>query len=249
VHPILFERGAFVLSSYSVMLSLAFIAGGLVRHAETRRLRYDARPGFRWVAVGMLVGAVLGSKLGMLLYVDPSTFARMLAEPPLLQTAGKTVIGALFGAYLGVELTKRMIGLRGSTGDVLAIALPLSLAIGRTGCFLAGCCYGVPHEGLLSVHMAGAARHPVQLYEVALDLLLAAGMFSLRTRVAPAGERFKLCLIGYALIRLALDPLRGDPRVFAGPVSAVQIACVLAIAALSAAIVHQRRALPIGVGR
>ena len=234
--PTLYQRGDFSLSSYTVVLAFAFVVGGLVRARESRRLGYVARAGYRWVAVGALAGAVLGSKLGMLLYVAPAAWGSVLDDTLRLETSGKTVIGALIGGYGGVELSKRLAGVQGSTGDAFAVAVPLSLAIGRIGCFLAGCCYGAPWSGAWSVHMAGADRHPVQLYEAGLDLLLAALVWRWRDVSGRAGDLFKLSLVGYGVIRIALDPLRGDPRVWLGPLSAVQAVCLLAIALLACAL-------------
>jgi prolipoprotein diacylglyceryltransferase len=236
VHPVLLQRGELVVYSHTVVLLLAFVVGGLVRRAESRRLGYVARPGYRWVSVGALLGAIVGAKLGMFLYVDPREWRSVLAELFVLETSGKTVIGALIGGYAGVELAKKLAGVVGSTGDAFAIAVPLSLGIGRVACLLGGCCYGTPSDVPWHVHLAGADRHPVQLYEGALDFALAGLIFAARTRPRRSGELFKWSLIGYALIRVLLDPWRGDARVWLGALSAVQLSCLLAIAALWLAI-------------
>jgi hypothetical protein len=47
---------------------------------------------------------------------------------------------ALLGGYAGVELAKRPVGLREATGDWFAIGVPFSIAMGRNGCLLYGCC-------------------------------------------------------------------------------------------------------------
>lgn len=232
MYPVLLERGGFTLHSHTVVLLIAFVIGGLVRRAESRRLGYVSRPGYPWVSVGALVGAIAGAKLGMLLYVDPSEWRSVFVDLLRLETSGKTVIGALIGGYAGVELAKKLAGVTGSTGDAFAVAVPLSLGIGRLACFLGGCCYGAATDSAWHVHMAGADRHPVQLYEGLLDLCLAALIFAIRKEPRPAGDLFKLSLIGYALIRVALDPLRGDARVWLGPLSAVQVTCLVAVAAL-----------------
>lgn len=241
MRPILFQHGALALPSYGALLLVAFAVGGLVRRSESRRLGYSAQPGYRWVAVGALVGAVLGSKLGMLLYTTPAEWLGVLRDAVLLETSGKTVIGALIGGYAGVEVAKRIVGITQSTGDAFALAVPLSLAIGRVGCFLAGCCFGSPSTGLFAVHMAGADRHPVQLYEAALDLMLAAAIYLSRAQPLRRGDLFKLSLIGYAAIRIAVDPWRGDPRAWLGPISAVQVVCAAAIALLGWAMLRRPR--------
>ena len=235
MYPVLLQRGSLVVHSYSVVLLAAFVVAAAVRRAESQRLGYHAQPGYRWVSVGALAGAVLGSKLGMLLYVDRSEWRAVFDELWRLETSGKTVIGALIGGYLGVELAKKLVGIRHSTGDAFAVAVPLSLGIGRIACVLGGCCYGTPSNHPWAIHLAGADRHPVQLYEAALDLMLAAAVFSARSTTRQAqhpGALWKLSLIGYASIRLLLDPWRGDARVWLGPWSAVQVVCALAICAL-----------------
>lgn len=232
MYPVLVQSGSFVLHSHSVVLLLAFVIGGVVRRAESKRLGYGVRPGYRWVAVGALLGAIVGAKLGMLLYLGAGAWQMVLDDLLSLETSGKTVIGALLGGYAGVELAKKLAGLQGSTGDAFAVAVPLSLGVGRVACLLGGCCYGAPSDVAWHVHLAGADRHPVQLYEALLDFGLAFAMFALREQPRRAGDLFKLSLIGYAAIRVLLDPLRGDARVFIGPLSAVQLICLLAIAAL-----------------
>lgn len=242
MHPVLLRYGDFVLYSHNVVLLLAFVVAGLVRRSESKRLGYSAQPGYRWVAVGALLGAIVGAKLGMLMYVEPSQWRALLIDALHLETSGKTVIGALAGGYAGVEIAKKLAGVHTSTGDAFAMAVPLSLAIGRVACFLGGCCYGTPSDHAWAVHMAGAQRHPVQLYEAALDLVLAFAVYRTRNASLAAGQLFKLALIGYAIIRIALDPWRGDFRLWLGPVSLVQWTCLVAIVALGLAMLRTRNA-------
>ena len=243
MYPVLVQSGSLVLHSYTVVLLLAFIIGGLVRRTESRRLGYGARPGYRWVSAGALIGAIVGAKLGMLLYVDPSEWRSVLTDLLGLETSGKTVIGALIGGYAGVEITKKLAGVVGSTGDAFAIAVPLSLGIGRVACLLGGCCYGTPSAVAWHVHLAGADRHPVQLYEALLDFGLAGLIYLARDQPRRSGDLFKLSLIGYAAIRIVLDPFRGDARVWLGPFSAVQLVCLAAIVALWIAMQRSEQAV------
>jgi prolipoprotein diacylglyceryltransferase len=127
-----------------------------------------------------------------------------------------------------VEITKKLVGITRSTGDAFAVAVPLSLGVGRIACLLGGCCYGTASQVAWAVHLAGSSRHPVQLYEAALDVALAAMIYRVREQPRREGDLFKLSLLGYAAIRVVLDPFRGDARVWLGPVSAVQITCLLA---------------------
>ena len=233
------------LPTYALFVALAFALGFLVRRAEARRLGFDRDPRQRYVALGALRGAVVGAKLGMLLFEPVVDFAQTLSRIFSLDFTGKTVVGGLAGGYIGVEIAKKIVGITRSTGDAFAIALPIGQAIGRVGCFFNGCCYGTPTELPLGVLMLGAHRHPTQLYEAALDLALAGLLFATRHTPKPAGHLFRRYLVGYALIRFTLEGWRGDPSVHLGPLSLVQLLC-LAVALIFGALIlrGERRLAP-----
>lgn len=234
--------GPWALPSYGVFVTLGFAAAYLVRRAEIRRLGYHHHPGHVWVGLGALIGAVFGSKLGLVLFEPPADVWDALRTALSWDFTGKTVIGGIAGGYAGVEVTKRIVGIRWSTGDAYALALPIGQGIGRLGCVAQGCCYGTPWEGPWAVHLHGAWRHPTPLYEVALDLALAGLVFALRGRAGPAGQLFRVFLVGYAAIRFALDPLRADGAVDWGPLTAVQWVTLTVMIAFSASFAwHARR--------
>ena len=57
---------------------------------------------------------------------------------PACLSGGKTIVGALMGGWITVEVMKRYIGFRTSTGDLYAIPLAIGIAPRRMGCFLTG---------------------------------------------------------------------------------------------------------------
>lgn len=219
--------------AYAIFVGLGLVAGFTVKTLEERRLNVLGSAERRWVAVGALVGAMLGAKLGLLLYVPWDAY--LASFPGLLwnEWGGRTILGALFGGFLGVELSKKALGIRVATGDPYAIALPVGQAIGRLGCFVGGCCYGRGLDSESVLRRLGLSSHPAALYESALDLTLAGVLFAIRKRPRPAGLLFRYYLIAYALIRIAMDPFRGDERQSLGPLSAAQwfcLACAVALA-------------------
>ena len=108
--------------------------------------------------IGFVSGAVLFSTLNNLL----STGMFVL---------GKSIIGALAGAIIAVEIFKRYYHIEGSTGAYFVPSLAIGIAIGRIGCFMAGLedyTYGIPTNLPWGVDFGdGIVRHPVQLYESA----------------------------------------------------------------------------------
>jgi len=121
-----------------------------------------------------VAGAALGSKL-LFWLEDPQLTWHNLNNPAYLM-GGKTIVGALVFGLISVELVKRYIGLRQSTGDLFAIPLAIGIAIGRIGCFLTGLSdntYGTPSTLPWAVNFGdGIPRHPTQLYEIIFLLAL-----------------------------------------------------------------------------
>jgi phosphatidylglycerol:prolipoprotein diacylglycerol transferase len=166
--------------------------------------------------------------------------------------------GLVFAALAGVTYTlARRLPLREMV-DSLAAPVVLGLAIGRVGCFLAGCCWGdlcVDRKTMAGIHDPGLAFkvqtfstisqpgfplavqypahtgahqqhvrlklidhdsprslpvHPVQLYEALLALALAFVLHSNFQRRRNPGDVFWAMLIGYGLIRFAVEFFRAD---------------------------------------
>jgi phosphatidylglycerol:prolipoprotein diacylglycerol transferase len=207
LHPTLFSYGPIQIQSYTVCILIAVILGGWLTYREARRRQRLSEDLLVVAAVG-LIGGVLGAKISMLVFLGPAEFLRLL---PTLPSHGAAWTGALIGGYLGVVLAERSFKMDRCTGDLVAPFLPLGQAIGRLGNFLAGDAYGVPTSLPWGVYQAGANRHPAQLYELALDLLLFAFLWKWRYRSFRDGELFRIYVVGYALIRFPLEFLRYQP--------------------------------------
>ena len=132
---------------------------------------------------------------------------------------GLAFFGGLFGATLVAFLYTRHTHLSFSrAADLFAPAIPITGAVGRLACGLAGMDYGTPTAlpwGVVYTHPAsyapidGIARHPVQFYEMAGDLLIAAVLLRARGRL-PQGGLFLLYLLLFSTLRFALFFVRGD---------------------------------------
>ena len=118
---------------------------------------------------------------------DPQLTWQHFHDPNYL-IGGKTIVGALAFGLITVELAKRYIGLRDSTGDLYAIPLALGIAIGRIGCFLTGLSdntYGTPSSLPWAINFGdNIPRHPTQLYEIAFVLALIPILYSVLSRVS-----------------------------------------------------------------
>jgi phosphatidylglycerol:prolipoprotein diacylglycerol transferase len=190
-----------------VWLLAAVFLGGWLTYREAQRQGRLNENTLMVGAVGLLAG-VIGAKVSMLVFLGSDDFWRLL---PTIPAHGAAWTGALVGGYLGVTLTERSLKVKECTGDLTDPFIPLGMAIGRLGNFLAGDAYGTPSSLPWSVYQAGAYRHPAQLYELALDLALFAVLWRWRRRVAYDGQLFRMYVVGYAIIRFPLEFLRYQP--------------------------------------
>jgi phosphatidylglycerol---prolipoprotein diacylglyceryl transferase len=227
MYPVLFHLGSLPVPTHGFFTVLGLLAGTAVVVMEARR-RGRADRAMATIVVGALVGAALGTRAGnWWLYLTRTVHPTL---PGLLVDSGKSVLGGLTGAYLGVLVTKRLIGYRAHTGDVFAPAAALGIAVGRIGCFLTEQ-LGTPTSlpwGFVPpasvVHRIpdcpqcapGVALHPSFLYEIVFLAGLFAVLLWLRPRVRVPGELFKIFLASYAVFRFAVEFVRGNEVVALG---------------------------------
>jgi len=103
--------------------------------------------------------------------------------------------------------------------DIMAITTCIVHVLGRMGCYMAGCCHGLPYDGMLSVtfsdpnslaHPLNTPLHPTQLYSVTLILIILVILFRIKKRKAFDGQIFISYLILYASGRIVIEIFRGD---------------------------------------
>lgn len=159
-----------------------------------------------WIFLGAALGALLGSHiLGIL---ENPAYLTLLNWQIFL--GNKTIVGGLLGGLIGVELTKKIIGVSTSSGDLMTYPLIFAIAIGRLGCHFAGLTdgtYGNPSDLPWAMDFGdGIPRHPVNLYEVIFLLGLALFIYEKEKRQPlPNGMCFKLFMAGYLLWRFVVE--------------------------------------------
>ena len=186
----------------------------------------------RWLVIAAAaVGALLGSRMLGLLEQAPHAFP---GWHDLLRPGGKTIVGGLLGGWIGVELMKRMRGIRVRTGDLFVVPLCIGIAIGRVGCFLAGLSddtYGTPTRLPWGLDFGdGIPRHPTQLYEILFLGLLALALGWYNRRPHRNGFAFRLFLAAYLAWRLLIDLIKPQPLVYG--LNVIQWACLAGLLVL-----------------
>lgn len=181
----------------------------------------------------IFIGAAFGAFVG-------SHVVGVLENPMLLSHFGliyfmgnKTIVGGMLGGLIGVELTKKQIGVTVSSGDMMVYPLILAMIIGRTGCFLAGLedgTYGIASNLPWAIDFGdGIRRHPTNLYEIIFWLLLWVALQLIEKKHSFAGgARFKVFMVSYLLFRLLIEFIKPD-YFFDFGLSVIQLVCISGI--------------------
>lgn len=191
-----------------------------------------------------LPGGAVAAGVVDLLRADPWHWARLF-EPGFVQLAG--VVGAV---VVGLIFLWRQgaIGALPGLADAAAVAVALGVAIGRLGCFLAGCCYGAPTDLPWAVHFpaghetGGLGVHPTQLYDAAVAVVaLVVAALLRRLSVAPGWSA--VVVIGLLLVsRVATELVRADAdRGQIGPLSTSQLLALVGLVVVALVAVRLRR--------
>ncbi len=220
---------------HTVFELLAYAIGFRLFLRERRRLALPAlNDPDRSVAVGVgaIVGAALGAKLAFWLDDPLAAFTNFPDWRHLLE--GKSIVGALLGGLVGVELAKRIAGIRESSGDAFVRPLAVGMMIGRVGCFLSGLSdhtYGNPTHLPWGVDFGdGIPRHPTQLYEIVFLTFWLLLLEMRGSRLQRAGDRFRLFMAGYLLFRLLVDAIKPVPYAYPFGLCGIQLLCIAGLA-------------------
>lgn len=205
MHPILFQSPELILYSYPLLMGLGWGVGYQIFFSflDPRVSKPQAQILF-W---GIFIAAWAGAKT--LFYLSyPGASAGLLSEVSFWTGGGFVFYGGLIGALIFLSLMLAM------NKDLtleklwpLLPALAVGHGIGRIGCLLAGCCFGETTDALWGIVLHGHKRHPTQVIE-ALGLFLL-GFYLLRAKASRA-QLVAHYFIGYGLLRLWVEHLRGD---------------------------------------
>ena len=196
---------------YACVLVVSIVAALRLLHRRQKRL--DLTRSQRIViGVAAFVGSMIGAKVPFLGDRGWGAFY----DGTVWFADGKTILGGIAGGYAAVEIAKWIADIRTRTGDTFALPVAVAVAIGRIGCFVAGCCYGrettVPWGVAfpMALDQSGIVRHPTQLYEVGFHFLAALSLLVMDRKKWLVGNQLKAYLIAYLIYRFLSEWLRPE---------------------------------------
>lgn len=226
MHPTLFKIGSFELASYGLMTALGYAAACAYLLPRLKKIQLDKDTFWNLIFIAFM-GAIIGAKLLFILVSWNqlgATFADKLANIVRDFRYGFVFFGGMIVSVSALIFYMKKKGLPIlKTSDFLIVSLPLGHAVGRIGCFLAGCCYGRPTSlpwgvtftdphSLVAPELLGVPLHPTQLYESAANLLLFLLLVKLYNKPHKDGMILLMYVACYSLLRFGIEFFRGDFR-------------------------------------
>lgn len=224
MYPELFRIGDFPVNTYGLLLAIGML---LALFVAARLAGRDGLPRERIYDLGLwtLIGGLLGSKILLFLVEDNVDFFSL----DFLRSGG-VYYGGFLGGFFALVFLIRWYKLPfWKVADAFAPAVALGQAIGRQGCFAAGCCWGKPTDAFCGVHFTEQAHqytgvpiyapdgselylHPTQLYESIAMFIVFGILIYLHRNKKFDGQVLIAYGIIYALVRFTIEFFRDDPR-------------------------------------
>ena len=211
----LFTIGPITIYGYGLMIAIGIIAAYILTEQLAKKSGLDPDPIFTILIISVGCGFV-GAKL--LYYI--TILDEIIANPKLLLNIadGFVVYGGIIAGIIPVVFyckKKRLSFL--SYFDCAAPSIALAQGIGRIGCFLSGCCYGVEMDSPISITFTNSAcapnnvpLFPSQLVSSAFNFVHFIVLFILFKKNKQPGKVGACYLIFYSIGRFIIEFFRGD---------------------------------------
>ncbi len=224
MHPVILKIGAFELRSYGLMLAISFLAGIYISVRRAKKKGIDPNQ-IMDLSVIIIISAILGSRLLYVLFHLEEFRGHWLDTINPFQSngqigiAGLTLLGGVLLSFLSSFIylkAKKLPFLK--FADTVIPAVGLGIFLTRIGCYLNGCCFGLPcdpHWGVVFPPNSAAGSlfqgtHliPAQLYSSAYGLIIFVALLYLERWQKFDGYLLYIFFILYGIARFTIDFFR-----------------------------------------
>ena len=209
----------FTVYSYGFMIALGVLFGYLYTSRQAKKQMGIKSDTITNLTILIMVMAFIGGKIFFFLE-DPVFYFGHPANMFQAMNRGFVFYGSLIFAIPAIILFFRKNNIPVlKMLDIVAVTAIIAHAFGRTGCFLAGCCHGVPTQSIFGVtftnpmcaaYPLNVPLHPTQLYDVFLLLCILVVLLFIKKSKKFEGQMFLTYIIIYALGRSIIEIFRGD---------------------------------------
>ena len=228
--PVLIDLGFFQIRWYSVAYILGIILGWIYAN-KIIRLTSNNKYNFKQVAtaqfddliVYLVIGIILGGRLGYVIFYNLEYYIQNLLEIFKLWQGGMFFHGGLIGIIISTILfSKKTKTNFFQFADIVSCVAPIGILLGRIANFINGELYGkittLPW-GVIFPYAGNLPRHPSQIYEAILEgivLFLIINFLALKKELLfKTGFVSAYFLIFYSILRIFSEIFR-EPDIHLG---------------------------------
>ncbi|MBT3178906.1 MAG: prolipoprotein diacylglyceryl transferase [Desulfobacula sp.] len=219
MHPVLLNIGNFNLYTYGLFAALGFMTAVWVsqKNAATHDISPQAVTDIFFV---ILVSALFGARL-LYVLINFNNYKDNWLDIFKIWNGGLVFFGGFLGAVIASFIYMKMQNFNTwKTADLLSPGVALGHALGRLGCFFAGCCYGkicdlpfaIKFTNPESLAPLDVYLHPTQIYSVLSNFILFFILMGIQKKKKFNGMVFLTYIMLYSLFRFIIEFFRGDFR-------------------------------------
>ncbi|MDF2865498.1 MAG: prolipoprotein diacylglyceryl transferase [Clostridia bacterium] len=227
------------VSTYTILVSLSVILGiasylilsiiDKKRNDNNKELVKSKNKYTIDIVIMALLGGFIGSKIPVIIE-NIDKILENVNNLKLFLISGKSIVGGLVGGYIAIRIYKKINNIEGMRfGNNIAPSVALGMGIGRIGCFLSGCCYGIK-TNFLGINFGDGLRIPTQLYEAIFCIMLFVYLIvkKYKKKDLKDGELFSNLVIYYFVFRFIIEFVRATEKNILF-LSIYQIICLIGI--------------------
>ncbi|MCL4475712.1 MAG: prolipoprotein diacylglyceryl transferase [Nitrospirae bacterium] len=251
MHPVLIRIGPLSIHTYGVLVAAGFLLGLAL---AVRQGKKEGIPPERIIDIGFyaLLAAIVGSRL-LFVLINAGHYLKHPLDIIKIWEGGLVFYGGLLlAAPVALWYIRKHSLDRGSLMDIFAPSMAIGHAVGRLGCFSAGCCYGKPASVPWAVTFldpeslarVGIPLHPTQVYESLGEFLNFLILITLRRHQSFKGQLFWTYIFLYSVLRFTVEFFRGDVArgyIVAGISVSQGISMIIGLAAIVVIVKLMRR--------
>ena len=205
--------------SYGFLIALGALLTYLYMSKQLKKRFGISAEDTQTLFIGLILAGVIGGKI--FFYFENPTYYFGAPKNMLKNFGGGFVFygSLIFCILVGFWFVRKHKIPAMQMLDVIAISTCIVHGIGRLGCFMAGCCHGIPHDGVFSVVFTdpvclaeplNTPLYPTQLFSASLIFSILIILLIIQRKQKFDGQLFLIYILLYAIGRSFIETLRGD---------------------------------------
>ena len=205
------------IPTYGLCICAAIFLCAVLSFAEAHRRNVDCNDLLIIFAASVGIGMFCGGLLYIFVTYDLKKIFEMIMSGnfEFFKKQGIVFYGGLIGGVFAAVVSAKILNFKIKELEICTVPyIPLGHAIGRIGCLLAGCCYGLPYDGIFAaytkINMEYGSYFPIQVIEAIFNLLIMVILLLYRKKDNIKYSITCLYMIMYSCLRFVLEFFRGD---------------------------------------